>query len=251
MIVCQRYAWALRLSSNKFSIDGLPSILELLRVLVNILDPNDRLHTDSTRLTALRILDTAFEVSGIYIGNYPSLVSLIQDHGCKYLFQLARSDNPNVLYMSLRVISAMFETMRRHLKLQQELFLAFTMDRLGPPEAVKSQIAAMQQKGLLASPRPGTPVSTSQVASTSSLSLPEGENGAGPSRPAIAPAKGEMRELMLETLNLIARHPSFMVDLFVNYDCDTNCEDLFEKLIDFLTKVYPSVSVSISCLIRS
>ena len=237
-------------SPNRFGhtdlqiLDGLPSILELLRVLVNILDPNDRLHTDSTRLTALRILDTAFEVAGSYIANYPSLVTLIQDHGCKYLFQLARSDNPNVLYMSLRVISAMFETMRQHLKLQHELFLAFTIDRLGPSEAVKSQIAAMQQKGLIASPRPGPPVPTSQAASVSSLTLSEGDGSAGPSRPAIAPAKGELRELMLETLSFIVRYPSFMVDLFVNYDCDINCEDLFEKLIDFLTKVSLSIVVS-------
>ena len=28
-----------------------------------------------------------------------------------------------------------------------------------------------------------------------------------------------------------------MVDLYTNYDCDPNCENLFERLIDFLTKV--------------
>ena len=36
-------------------IDGLPSIIELLRVLVNVLDPNDQSHTDSTRLIVLSI----------------------------------------------------------------------------------------------------------------------------------------------------------------------------------------------------
>ncbi|KAH8117228.1 Sec7-domain-containing protein [Phellopilus nigrolimitatus] len=225
---------------------GLPSIVELLRVLVNILDPNDHLHTDSTRLTALRILSTAFEVAGFHIGYYPSLMSIIQDHGCKYLFQLARSDNPNVLYMSLRVISTMLETMCTHLKLQQELFLAITIDRLAPTTATKAQIAYMsQQKGLLTSPRPGTPVLGIPYSPTPTPGEAEEENS-GPPKPSIAPAKGETRELMLEALNHIARHPSFMVDLFANYDCDVNCEDLFEKLIDFLTmgvySVYPSGS---------
>ena len=42
---------------------------------------------------------------------------------------------------------------------------------------------------------------------------------------------------MLETLHHLAQHPSFMVDLYVNYDCDINCEDLFDKLLDFLSKV--------------
>ena len=51
------------------------------------------------------------------------------------------------------------------------------------------------------------------------------------------PARGEIRELMLETLSHIARHPSFMVDQYANYDCDVNCEDLFEKLVDLLAKV--------------
>ena len=53
----------------------------------------------------------------------------------------------------------------------------------------------------------------------------------------MAPAKGETRELMLEIFVNMARHSSFMVDLYANYDCDTNCEDLFERLMDFLTKV--------------
>ena len=56
-------------------------------------------------------------------------------------------------------------------------------------------------------------------------------------RPTVTPAKGETRELMLETLHHLAHQPSFMVDLYVNYDCDINCEDLFDKLVEFLCKV--------------
>ncbi|KAL5533225.1 GEA2 [Sanghuangporus sanghuang] len=215
---------------------GLPSIVELLRVLVKISDPNDRTHTDSTRLTSLRILNTAFEVAGSRIGDYPTLIGIIQDEGCKNLFQLARSDNSKVLYMSLRVISSMLETMRTHLKLQQELFLSFSVDRLAPSVPTRAQIVSMaQQKGLTVSPRPGTPVNGASNSPIQLLGESEEEN-VGPAKPAIAPAKGETKELMLETLNQIARYPGFMVDLFVNYDCDVNCEDLFEKLVNFLTK---------------
>ena len=191
------------------------------------------MHTDSTRLVALRVLNTAFEVAGYEIGQYPSLVGLIQDHGCKYLFQLARSDNPAVLYMALRVIASMFETMVVHLKLQQELFLTFTIDRLLPPGPSKVHLAA-QSRSALSSPRPGTPIPSTPIPlNNDDVEL----DNIGPSRPPIAPAKGETRELILETLSHISRHPSFMVELYANYDCDVNCEDLFEKLIDFLTKV--------------
>ncbi|KAJ7261394.1 hypothetical protein B0H12DRAFT_1106609, partial [Mycena haematopus] len=212
---------------------GLPSILELLRVLINVLDPNDQQHTDSTRLVALGILNAAFEASGPRIPDFPSLEALIVDTACKFLFQLARSENISVLHSALRTISTVFDTMRPHLKLQQELFLAFTIDRLAPPAPPQGKKANGQRT---ASPRPGTPT----------LGPPEGKqepgNGAStPSRVLVTPARGETRDLMLETLSQISRHPSFMVDLYINYDCDINCENLFERLIEFLTKaVYPS-----------
>ncbi|CAL1704279.1 unnamed protein product [Somion occarium] len=203
---------------------GLPSILELLRVLINILDPSDQAHTDSTRLTALRVLNVAFEVSGTRICEFPSLSSLVLDYGCKFLFQLARSDNPVVLQTTLRTVSTMFETMRPKLKMQLELFLAFTIDRLAPPPSAKVSYAK--------SPRPGTP----------SLVMPH-DPDKPPSTPRllVAPARGDTRELLLETLSLLSRPPSFMVDLYSNYDCDMNCENMFERLVDFATKgIYSS-----------
>ncbi|THH01721.1 hypothetical protein EW026_g1024 [Hermanssonia centrifuga] len=211
---------------------GLPSVLELLRVLINILDPTDQAHTDSTRLTALRILNVAFEVAGERICDFPSLSALVLDHGCKYLFQLARSDNPSVLQTTLRTISTMFETMRRNLKLQQELFLAFTIDRLAPPPPPPNKAHSLKTN---ISPRPGTP--------TSGVSPADVDSDKAPSTPRllVAPARGDTRELLLETLSLISRHPSFMVDLYTNYDCDMNCENMFERLIDFAAKgIYPS-----------
>lgn len=215
-------------------VDGLPAIIELLRVLVNILDPNDQVHTDSTRLTALGILNAAFEVCGSRLCEYPSLEALVLDPGCKFLFQLARSENTAVLHLSLRTISTVFETMRTHLKLQQELFLAFTIDRLAPP--VVAATPNLNKKGTF-SPRPGTP-STSTPTTLPDVDSEAGRESPAPARhPKVSPARGETRDLILETLSQISRHPSFMVDLYTNYDCDINCENLFERLIEFLTKV--------------
>ncbi|KAF9239676.1 hypothetical protein BU15DRAFT_87976 [Melanogaster broomeanus] len=215
--------------------DGLPALLELLRVLVNILDPNDQVHTDSTRLTALGILNATIETCGTRIGDYPSLAVLILDHGCKYLFQLARSDNPSVLQAALRTISSLFETMRPHLKSQQELYLAFSIDRLAAPPLLKSNTT---KRNATNSPHPGIPLTPTLGPVDAEPELEKGSNV--PSRPPVQPARGDTRDLMLETLSQISRHPSFMVDLYTNYDCDINCENLFERLIEFLTKgVYP------------
>jgi brefeldin A-resistance guanine nucleotide exchange factor 1 len=174
--------------------DGLPSIVELVRVLVNLLDPHDRIHTDSTRLLALSVLNTSFEVTGPRLGEFPTLRTMIIDHGCKYLFQLAQSENPSVFQLTLRAISTMMNTMRRHLKLQQELFLAYTLDRLAPSPT--------------------------------------------PNKPSVIPARGNARDLLLDVLSQISSHPSFLVELFSNYDCDINAENLFDRVIDLLTKVH-------------
>lgn len=202
-------------------------------MLVNVLDPNDQQHTDSTRLVVLGILNAAFEEAGPQIGAFPSLQALVLDPGCKYLFQLVRSDNLTVLHAALRTVSTMFDTMREHLKLQQELFLAFTIDRLAPPSPVGNAKGPLAKKSAIpGSPRPGTP--------TVGPVEPEKDSDNGTSTPTrilVAPARGETRNLVLETLSQISRHSSFMVDLYTNYDCDINCENLFERLIDFATKV--------------
>ncbi len=224
-------------------LDGLPSILELLRVLVNVLDPNDQKHTDSTRLTVLGILNTAFEEAGPRIPDFPSLKALIIDPGCKFLFQLARSDNTSVLHAALRTISTMFDTMRRHLKLQQELFLAFTIDRLAPPLPTPKQLNK-RATTYAGSPRPGTPAPETPLLAPAEQ---EKDNSTQP-RPLVPPAQGQTRDLLLETLNQIARHSSFMVDVYTNYDCDINCENLLERLIEFLTKVEIALYLSISFL---
>lgn len=79
-----------------FTPYGLPTILELLRVLIALLDPNDQAHTDSMRLSALAILNTALEVGGLGLANWPELREGVTDEGCKYLFQACFSLNPYV-----------------------------------------------------------------------------------------------------------------------------------------------------------
>jgi brefeldin A-resistance guanine nucleotide exchange factor 1 len=60
----------------------------LLRVLISLLNPNDLTHTDSMRLSALAVLNTALEVGGKHIALWPDLVDGLRDEGCRYLFQV-------------------------------------------------------------------------------------------------------------------------------------------------------------------
>ncbi|KAG8947301.1 GDP/GTP exchange factor for ARF [Tulasnella sp. 424] len=230
---------------------GLPSAQELLRVLVNLLDPHDMQHSDSIRLSILGILNAGLEASGTRIARFKSLSTMLLDQGCKYLFQLARSENVNVVRLSLRAIVTLFDTMREDLKLQFELFISFTMDRLAPPVnplPPKVQLSLNAGNSRKAPSSPGTPRPDGQGSGSLDLSDPLsleggllGDQTPPTPRPGVVPAKGLTRELMLETLAYIARQPTFMVDLWANYDCDVNCEDLFERLISFMARgVYPT-----------
>ena len=73
-----------------FTPYGLPTILELLRVLIALLNPSDQAHTDSMRYAALAVLNTALEVGGNALGTWPELREGVRDEGCKYLFQVSR-----------------------------------------------------------------------------------------------------------------------------------------------------------------
>ncbi|CAZ85055.1 unnamed protein product [Tuber melanosporum] len=164
---------------------SLPSIRELLRVLVELLDPHNKTHTDTMRVMAMRIIDVAFEVAGPSIAKHPSLASLAKDDLCRYLFQLVRSDTMTILQESLRVTGTLLATTRSVLKLQQELFLSYERQKLGM----------------------------------------EG----GSRRP-------DAREAMVESVGALARIPSFMVELYVNYDCEVDRSDLCEDVISFLSR---------------
>lgn len=214
---------------------SLPSIRELFRVLIDLLDPHNRQHTDPMRVMALRIIDVALEVAGPSIARHPSLAALAQDDLCRYLFQLVRSENMAILTGSLRVSGTLLLTCRSTLKLQQELYLSYLVACLHPrveiprePGIDPSLYDGVPQAPKLVKPPPSqtssgraTPV---QVKDRQKLGLEGGSR------------KPETREAMVESIGVLARIPSFMVELFVNYDCEADRADLCEDLVGLLSR---------------
>ncbi|KAF2838962.1 cytohesin-2 [Patellaria atrata CBS 101060] len=216
---------------------SLPSIRELLRVLVDLLDPHDRQHTDTMRIMGLRIVDVALEVAGPSIANHPSLASLAKDTLCRHLFQLVRSENMAILNESLRVAYTLIATCRGVLKLQQELFLSYLVACLFPkvdiplepgipPEIYEGVPQAPSlSKNPPSSPAPNSGRSTPvPVKDRQKLGL---EGGA---------RKPDAREAMVESVGALIRIPSFMVELFVNYDCEIDRGDLCTDMVGLLSR---------------
>nr|ODN87173.1 Sec7 domain-containing protein [Cryptococcus depauperatus CBS 7841] len=227
-------------STPMFTPYGLPTILELLRVLIALLDPNDQTHTDSLRLSALAIMNTVLEMGGISLGVWPELRERVADEACKNLFQLTRSDSPSLLAQSLRTTSTLFSTVLPHLKPQLELFLSYLIDRLTLPNPTSMPLPL---PNLRSDFRPGTPSTKADDRATLSNEQPIELSVPPTPRPLslLPPVPNETRELMLDTLTQLSLSPSFMVDCFVNYDCSIEAEDVFDRLVTFLARgVYPS-----------
>lgn len=214
---------------------SIPSIRELFRVLIDLLDPHNRQHTDPMRVMALRIIDVALEVAGPSIARHPSLAALAEDDLCRHLFQLVRSENITILTGSLRVAGTLLLTCRSVLKLQQELYLSYLVACLHPRVEIPRESGidpalydGVPQAPKLVKPPPSqassgrsTPV---QVKDRQKLGLEGGTR------------KPETREAMVESIGVLSRIPSFMVELFVNYDCEADRADLCEDMVGLLSR---------------
>jgi brefeldin A-resistance guanine nucleotide exchange factor 1 len=212
---------------------SLPSIRELFRVLVDLLDPHNGNHNATMRVMALRIINVALEVAGPSISKHPSLANVAENELCRYLFQLVREDNMAILHESLIVTGTLFSTCRSVLKLQQELFLAYLVTCLHPrveiprePGIDPSLYAGVPQTPKLVKPPPSssgrsTPV---PVKDRQKLGMEGGSR------------KPDAREAMVESIGALARIPSYMVELYVNYDCEVDRSDLCEDLMGLLCR---------------
>ncbi|WFC96065.1 GDP/GTP exchange factor for ARF [Malassezia brasiliensis] len=191
---------------------GLAALVEVLRVIVSLLDPQSTRHTMTMRTLGLRLLAGLVETHGELIVCFPTLRALLQDSACRYLFQLANSEHQGVVSASLRVLGVLFDELRDHFKLQQELFVLFLLQQLESPVPL----------------------------------VAEPWHAEAPARPAVAlpyfrtGATGELRELFVEALSLLLDRASggdAFVELWRNYDCDVHCADVYEALVHFLCRV--------------
>ncbi|KAJ5327287.1 uncharacterized protein N7506_010389 [Penicillium brevicompactum] len=214
---------------------SLPSIRELFRVLIDLLDPHNRQHTDAMRVMALRIIDVALEVAGPSIARHPSLAALAKDDLCRYLFQLVRSEHIAILTGSLRVAGTLLSTCRPVLVLQQELYISYLVACLHP------RVEIPREPGIDPSLYEGIPQSPKLV------KQPPSQTNSGRSTPVPVrdrqklgleggSRRPEAREAMVESIGVLSRIPSFMTELFVNYDCEVDRADLCEDMIGLLSR---------------
>lgn len=214
---------------------SLPSIRELFRVLVDLLQPHNRQQGDAMRVMALRIIDVALEVAGPSIAKHPSLATLAKDDLCRHLFQLVRSEHVGLLNESLRVAGTLLATCREVLKLQQELFLSYLVACLHPRVEIPREpgIDPALYEGVPQAPKLVKPPA-SQASSGRSTPVPiKDRQKLGMEGGARKP---DSREAMVESIGALSRIPSYLVELYINYDCEVDRGDLCEDMIGLLSR---------------
>lgn len=66
---------------------GLPCIRELLRFLISLTNPHDRHNSEVMIHMGLQLLTVALELASV--ANFPSLLGLVKEELCRYLFQVS------------------------------------------------------------------------------------------------------------------------------------------------------------------
>ncbi|KAG5455253.1 G-box binding factor, partial [Clonorchis sinensis] len=166
---------------------GLPAVYDLLHYLISLLAPDH--NSDAIISVALGLIAIALETGADAIASSPSLLRLVQGDLTKNLLLLLYSDRVWLFAATLRVCFMLFESMRKHLKLQLEVYL----------------------QRLIA------------------ISSPDNET-----------TGYERREVALDSVVRIFLVPGMATELYVNYDCDPYCSNLFEDITKMLAKnAYP------------
>ncbi|KAG5518758.1 hypothetical protein PMAC_002729 [Pneumocystis sp. 'macacae'] len=209
---------------------GILSIEEIFYTLILLLDPHNKHNTDTMRIIALRMINAAIEVSGLVIGYHINLCHLITDKLCRYLFQLIQFDNFFVVFHSLKVVSLLLHVMKPFLKFQQEVFLRYAISYVYTHDNVfkYSSIDSIFYEEILDQPKFRYFISGKDISTSTKR---KNNLGAGDGSKEI-----NIKEVIMECIFSLVQAPSFMVDLFVNYDCEINMCNLCEDIIYFFSR---------------
>jgi brefeldin A-resistance guanine nucleotide exchange factor 1 len=163
--------------------NGIPAILARIMSLCSGLMQIDDNPKD-TVVQALKLVNIALEAGGTALSKLDPVVAFLKGEMCRNLLKTSHSSDLEILSLSLRVVFNLFSSIKDHMKIQLEVFLASVHLRL-----LHSSTAPAEQK-----------------------------------------------ELVLESLLEFCQEPAMVHDLYINYDCDVRCTNLFDAIMTELCR---------------
>ncbi|KAJ1638855.1 guanine nucleotide exchange factor in Golgi transport N-terminal-domain-containing protein [Pavlovales sp. CCMP2436] len=190
---------------------GVPCMYWLLGGLAQLVDPAWSLASARSQQLGLRLINTALEAGGSAFSAAPPLVLVIQESVCKHLLHAAHTADSLLLSLALRAVFNLFCTVREHLKVQLEVFFNSMHLKLLNAHTLKH--------GGGEGGRGGVQAGAAEI------------SGGGGALSVRGAATVEQQQLTVESLVEFCREPELLVDLYVNYDCDVGCSNLYENLV--------------------
>ncbi|CAG7832914.1 unnamed protein product [Allacma fusca] len=185
---------------------GIPCVRELFRFLISLINPNEKQNSDLMIHVGLKLLLVTIETGVDSMSKHTSLMSLVKNELSKNLFSLLNYQPPpnslltasSVLLNVLRIFLLIFDTMRHLLKFQLEVFFV----RVG------------------------------EMITDGNATLVGQSGNTGNSNKW----NYEQREIALDFLVQLWKLPCFVTELYLNYDCDLYCSNIFEDTTKLLSK---------------
>lgn len=103
---------------------GVPCVRNILLKLANLIGSNERNESNwkEKRCLGLFLMNTALETAGEAVGLHEQILIIIQDEVCKSLLINSNTGDLFILSLTLRVVFNLFQSIKRHLKVQLEVF---------------------------------------------------------------------------------------------------------------------------------
>ena len=191
---------------------GLPVIKLYFNLLLSLIVPeNQTKHTNSTKILALQLINTAIEICGDRFLLHPQLFNIISDpiFRCA-LFLIQNTNKLSLLQATLQLFTTLFINMGNYLNSQIELTL--------------NRIFEVLLEG------------TDDSENNSKANTEPKNNTGNDNKSKIRPPK--VKELLIEQISILwTRSPSFFTSMFISYDCNLDTSDIAINFLKALTKL--------------
>uniref|UniRef100_T1IU23 SEC7 domain-containing protein n=1 Tax=Strigamia maritima TaxID=126957 RepID=T1IU23_STRMM len=180
---------------------GLPCVRELFRFLISLINPLDKSNTEIMIHTGLSLLTIALEVGADHINNFKSLLTLVKDDMCRNLFSVSLQEKCSWWERHGQGLIGL-DRITVFASMLRVCFLLF--------ESLRGHLKFQLEMYL---------VKLMDIIASESSRI-----------------SYEQREMVLDALVQLWRIPGLVTELYLNYDCDLYCHNLFEDLTKLLSK---------------
>ncbi|ODV92837.1 hypothetical protein CANCADRAFT_147690 [Tortispora caseinolytica NRRL Y-17796] len=207
----------------------LPSVVQFLIIMTDIVDTRNPQHTDQARAMSLRVLNSSLASGGEYVAKHSSIAEIAANSLAKNLFQLTKSNSPVLLPATLKLFGTLIEVIPAYLKLQTEALLEYLISCVQIDAAIpysrEIDLSAFAEVGLTVSVSASTkPKDNSSRVGTPA---PRAETNIRPP---------DAKETIIEFIAYYLQNPVTAPQLMINYDSDPSRKDLFSRLLSVLCR---------------